>query len=109
MANYQPADLDQVFGALAHPTRRAILARLRDGDANAGELAEPFDVSLPTISKHLKTLEEADLITRHVDGRVHTLSLNPTPLREVDRWLERYAEAWRTRLDRLERHLEENP
>ena len=109
MANYQAADLDQVFGALAHPTRRAILERLRSGDASAGELAEPFDVSLPTISKHLKTLEEAELITRDVTGRVHTLSLNPAPLQEVDRWLERYAEAWRTRLDRLERYLEENP
>jgi DNA-binding transcriptional ArsR family regulator len=102
-------ELDDVFGALSHPTRRAILARLRDRDATAGELAAPFDVSLPTISKHLKTLEDADLITRRVEGRVHTLALNPKPLQDVVRWLEPYAEAWRKRLDRLDTYLEENP
>lgn len=109
MTNYQMPVLDDVFGALAHPTRRAILAQLRERDATAGELAEPFDVSLPTISKHLKVLEDAELITRRVEGRVHTLSLDPKPLQEVERWLERYAEAWRKRLDRLDTYLEENP
>lgn len=109
MANYPSRDLDDVFGALAHPTRRAILARLHEGSASAGELAEPFDVSLPTISKHLRVLEAANLIERRVDGRVHTLSLNDEPLQEVDRWLERYAAGWRKRLDRLDTYLEENP
>lgn len=109
MANYLMPALDDVFAALSHPTRRAILAQLRERDATAGELAEPFSVSLPTISKHLRSLEDADLITRCVEGRVHTLSLNPKPLQEVERWLERYAEAWRKRLDRLDTYLEENP
>lgn len=106
MAN-QLVGLDRVFGALAHPTRRAILARLRDGSATAGELAEPFDVSLPTISNHLRALERADLITRTVHGRVHNLSLNPEALQEVERWLDDYRKAWTKRLDRLEAYLED--
>jgi DNA-binding transcriptional ArsR family regulator len=102
-------DLTSVFAALAHPTRRGILAALARGEASAGELAAPFDVSLPAISRHLKTLEDAALVTREVRGRTHVLRLNPRPLQEVDGWLEPYRQAWETRLDRLDTYLEENP
>ncbi|MEX2501980.1 MAG: metalloregulator ArsR/SmtB family transcription factor [Trueperaceae bacterium] len=109
MVNDVPRSLDTVFAALAHPTRRAILGALARGPASAGGLAGPFDVSLPAISRHLKVLERAELVTRTVDGRKHVLQFAPRALQEVDDWLEPYREAWETRLDRLDGYLEENP
>ena len=82
--------LDGIFGALADRTRRAMLARLHDGPATVGELAAPFAMSLPAVSRHLKVLERERLVVRDVEGRVHRCSLGTAPLREVERWLERY-------------------
>jgi DNA-binding transcriptional ArsR family regulator len=82
--------LDGIFGALADRTRRAMLARLRDGPATVSELAAPFAMSLPAVSRHLRVLERERLVVRDVEGRVHRCSLGTAPLREVERWLERY-------------------
>ncbi len=97
--------LDRTFAALADPTRRAILARLATGEASVTELAEPFEMSLPAVSKHLKVLERAGLVRRRVQGREHVLRLEPGPLREASRWLEHYRTFWDARLDALEAML----
>ncbi|MCD0448261.1 metalloregulator ArsR/SmtB family transcription factor [Actinocorallia sp. API 0066] len=97
--------LSTIFAALADPTRRAILARLAEGDATVSELAEPFAISLPAISRHLKVLEQAGLITRSRNAQWRTSSLNPEPLREVQGWMERYRRFWDVNLDRLDAHL----
>lgn len=102
-----PASLDTLFAALAHPTRRAIAERLARGSATAGELAEPFDVSLPAISRHLRTLEASGLVVRRRRGRQHVLSLDAASLDEAERWLQRMRAFWNARLDALARHLEE--
>jgi DNA-binding transcriptional ArsR family regulator len=103
-----PADrLSTTFAALADPTRRAILARLALGDTSVTELAEPFDMSLPAISKHLKVLERAGLITRGREAQWRPCRIEPGALRGVDDWLERYRRLWEERLDRLELYLEE--
>jgi DNA-binding transcriptional ArsR family regulator len=103
--------LDVVFGALADPTRRAVLARLREGDASVGELAHPFGMSLPGFMKHLGILEDAGLIERHKVGRVVNCRLTATALKEAREWLDRYEAFWNARLDRLEAFLQrkENP
>ena len=98
--------LDQVYGAIADPTRRAILAALANGDANVGTLVERFDLSFNGVSKHVKVLERAGLVERTVVGREHRLRLNPKPLREAARWLEHYREFWEMRLDALEAFFE---
>ncbi|GAA3202290.1 metalloregulator ArsR/SmtB family transcription factor [Actinocorallia longicatena] len=97
--------LSVIFAALADPTRRAILARLADGDATVSELAEPFEISLPAISRHLKVLEQAGLITRSRSAQWRSSSLNPEPLREIEGWMERYRRFWDVNLDRLDAHL----
>jgi DNA-binding transcriptional ArsR family regulator len=103
-----PADrLSSTFAALADPTRRAILARLALGDTSVTELAEPFDMSLPAISKHLKVLERAGLITRGREAQWRPCRIEPDALRGVDDWLERYRRLWEERLDRLEDYLHE--
>src|SRR5690348_4265726 len=94
--------LDTVFGALADPTRRAVLAALRDGERSIGALAAPFDMSLPGFIKHLAILEEAGLIERHKTGRVVNCRLKGLALKEARDWLDRYEEFWNARLDRLE-------
>lgn len=99
--------LSATLGALADPTRRAILARLSQGEASVTELAEPFDMSLPAVSKHLKVLEKAGLITRGREAQWRPCRLDPAPLREVSEWLEHYARFWSQGLDRLEGLLEE--
>jgi DNA-binding transcriptional ArsR family regulator len=86
--------LDATFAALADPTRRAILARLASGEANVAELAEPFAMSQPAISKHLKVLERAGLITRGVDAQRRPRRLEARPLAEANEWIERYKEFW---------------
>lgn len=97
--------LSMIFSALADPTRRAILARLTEGDATVNELAEPFEISLPAISRHLKVLEQAGLITRSRNAQWRSSSLNPEPLKEVESWMEMYRRFWDVNLDRLEAHL----
>jgi len=97
--------LDQVYGALADPTRRAILAALAEGEMNVGSLAERFPISLNGVSKHVKVLERAGLVERTVHGREHRLRLNPGPLREASAWLEHYRTFWDARLGTLEAFL----
>src|SRR3954467_1156180 len=94
--------LDAAFAALADPTRRAIVARLAKGEASVMELAEPFDMSQPAISKHLKVLERAGLISRGRDAQRRPCRLEAAPLREVTDWLERYREQWEQRFQRLD-------
>jgi DNA-binding transcriptional ArsR family regulator len=97
--------LSEIFAALADPTRRAILARLAESDATVNQLAEPFEISLPAVSRHLKVLERAGLITRTRSAQWRTSSLNAEPLREATAWMERYRMFWDTNLDRLDAHL----
>jgi DNA-binding transcriptional ArsR family regulator len=99
--------LDRTFGALSDPTRRAILARLAKGEASVTELAEPFEMSLPAVSKHLKVLERAGLITRSRAAQWRPCRIEPGALRGVDDWLERYRRLWEERLDRLDAYLQE--
>lgn len=97
--------LSSTFAALADPTRRAILGRLAQGEASVTELAEPFDMSLPAVSKHLKVLERAGLISRGRDAQWRPCRLEAAPLREVDDWVERYRSFWEQSFDRLEDYL----
>jgi DNA-binding transcriptional ArsR family regulator len=97
--------LSQTMAALADPTRRAILARLAIGEATVNELAAPFDISLPAVSKHLKVLERANLITRSRSAQWRPCRLEPEPLKAVDGWLGDYRKLWEHRLDRLETYL----
>src|SRR2546421_12010398 len=99
--------LDGVFAALADPTRRAILARLASGEASVNELAAPFDMSQPAISKHLKVLERAGLISRGRDAQRRPRRLEPQPLAEATEWLERYRAAWGSHFQRLDTLLNE--
>ena len=106
--NKVPTDqLSDTFAALADPTRRAILARLAEGDATVKELAEPFSVSLPAISRHLKVLERAGLITRSRDAKKRPCSLRAAALDDVTRWAEHTRRAWEERLDRLAEYLKQ--
>jgi len=95
-------DLDQVLVAIADPTRRAILDRLARGSARVTDVAEPFDMSLAAVSKHVQMLERVGLVRRVRRGREHTLTLDARPLRQVARWTSRYERFWTERLDRLE-------
>jgi DNA-binding transcriptional ArsR family regulator len=97
--------LNNVFGAIADPTRRAILLQLGQGPARVTDVAQHFPVSLNAVSKHLIVLERAGLIRREIQGRDHLCSLNPQPLREVSAWIEQTRRFWEQRLDSLERHL----
>jgi DNA-binding transcriptional ArsR family regulator len=99
--------LSLTFGALADPTRRAILARLAKGGASVTELAKPFDMSLPAVSKHLKVLEHAGLVTRGKEAQWRPAALDAGPLKEIDAWVERYRVIWEQRLDRLDDYLKE--
>jgi DNA-binding transcriptional ArsR family regulator len=102
MVEYREDPLDVTYAALAHPVRRAVLERLRGGEARVTELAVPFAMSLAAVSKHIRVLEEARLVERAVHGREHRLALNPSPLRPAARWLDGYQAFWEDRLDRLE-------
>lgn len=105
MGEYQASQLDGVFNALCDPTRRAILARLMDTDARVTEIAAEFPISLNSISKHIRMLERAGLVTRSVQGRDHVLSLNAGPLADASEWLERYRRFWEDRLAALEKYV----
>ncbi|HVW72882.1 MAG TPA: metalloregulator ArsR/SmtB family transcription factor [Rhizomicrobium sp.] len=98
-------NLDTAYAALADPTRRAILARLAEGDATVGEIAEPFPISGPAISRHLKVLEEAQLIARTRNGQQLICRLNPQGLKTAQEWLDHYRAFWSGALDRLDAHL----
>jgi len=97
--------LSTTFAALADPTRRAILARLTDGPVSVTELAEPFDISLPAISRHLKVLERSGLITRSHEAQWRPCRLKPEPLKNAVDWLELYRRSWEESLDRLDDYL----
>lgn len=98
--------LDRIFHALSDRTRRRLLSALSAGDASISELAEPFDMSFPAVSKHIRVLEQARLVERAVDGRVHRCSLAAAPLREVERWIDAYRTFWEGSLDSLARFVE---
>src|SRR5215217_550029 len=102
-----PDHLSVTLAALADPTRRAILARLADGETSVTELAEPFDMSLPGVTKHLKVLERAGLITRGREAQWRPCRLEAKPLREVADWIAQYRQFWEARFDRLESYLGE--
>ena len=102
-----PDTLSTTFAALADPTRRAILARLTSGVASVTELAEPFEISLPAVSKHLKVLERAGLIARGRKAQWRPCRLNAGPLKDADDWLERYRRFWEESFDRLDEYLGE--
>jgi DNA-binding transcriptional ArsR family regulator len=99
--------LDRTFGALADPTRRAILARLARGEASVTELAEPFEMSLPAVSKHLKVLERAGLVSRGRERQWRPARLRAIPIKEVAEWTDRYRRFWDERYDRLDEYLDE--
>ena len=99
--------LDRTFAALADPTRRAILARLTKGEASVTKLAEPFEMSLPAVSKHLKVLERAGLIARGRERQWRPARLDAAPLKEVAEWTERYRHFWEESYDRLDEYLDE--
>ena len=102
----KPDLLSVKLQALSDPTRRAILATLRAGEATVNELASPFNMSLPAISKHIKVLEKAGLITRSRSAQQRPCQLSPEGLREVDDWMQAYRDIWMDRLDRLESYLQ---
>jgi DNA-binding transcriptional ArsR family regulator len=104
MVKYE-SQLDAVFMALAHPARRGMLARLGRGEATVGELAQPLDMSLPAVTKHLKVLERAQLISRSKNAQWRPCQLEEAPLKTASRWIEQQRKVWDSRLDRLERHL----
>jgi DNA-binding transcriptional ArsR family regulator len=105
MGEYQSSRLDGVFNALCDPTRRAILSRLTGTDARVTEIAAQFPISLNSISKHIRMLERAGLVTRSVQGRDHVLSLNAGPLADAAEWIEHYRRFWEGRLDALEKYV----
>jgi DNA-binding transcriptional ArsR family regulator len=102
-----PDHLSATFAALADPTRRAILARVATGETSVGELAEPFNMSLPAISKHLKVLERAGLITRGRDAQRRPCRLEAEPLKQAAHWINEYRQHWEQQLDRLNEYLHE--
>lgn len=108
MVKYSTSSLDATFSALADPTRRTILARLTRGEASVTELAEPFDVSLPAISKHLRVLERAGLLIAQKDGRVRRCRLAAEPMRAAAEWITAYRHFWEERLDALAEYLYES-
>jgi DNA-binding transcriptional ArsR family regulator len=97
--------LSQTFAALANSTRRAILARLAEGEATVNELAEPFNMSLPAISKHIKVLERAGLITQGQKAQYRPCTIDVTPLQEISNWTEQYRHIWEARFDRMDDYI----
>jgi len=99
--------LDETFAALANSTRRAILARLTEGEANVNQLAEPFKLSLPAVSKHLKVLERAGLIVRSQRAQFRPCTLDAAPLQEISTWAEQYRPIWEARFERMDTYLQQ--
>jgi len=108
MVEYSDAEMDRTLAALADPTRRAILAQLTAGDARVGDVAEPFEMSLNAVSKHLKVLEGAGLVRRDVRGREHWVSFDGAPLTAASDWIDHYRKFWEGRLDALAEFLRNN-
>jgi DNA-binding transcriptional ArsR family regulator len=108
MVNDSSQRLDAVFHAFADPTRRGILARLAQGEASGTELARPFAISVPAISKHLRVLERAALIVRRKEGRVHRFRLNGPAMREAAHWMDQYRRFWESQFDELTAYLAES-
>lgn len=108
MVKYTSVSLDKIFSALSDPTRRAIVEKLAKVESSVTELAEPFDISLPAISKHLDILEDAGLILRTKDGRIHRCTLRGTPIQHAIEWLERYHSFWNEKFHRLDAFLEKS-
>ena len=106
MVKYQRRELDTTFGALADATRRGILEQLAGGESSVTELAQPFDISLPAISKHLRVLERAGLLNQEKDGRVRRCRLDAGPMKEASDWISRYQRFWEQQLDSLASYLE---
>ena len=107
MVKRHPRLLNRTFAALADPTRRRILEHLAQGDRCVTDLAKPYRMSLPAVSKHLRALERAGLIRRQRRGRVHQLKLEAAPLREAQQWIEYYRRFWEANLDRLDDYLKQ--
>ncbi len=108
MVNYSsPATLDATFAALSDPTRRAMVERLARGEATVGTLAEPFDVSLPAISKHLRVLERAGLVAQEKDGRSRRCRLEVGPMKQASDWIAQHGRFWDQQLDALAEYLED--
>ena len=105
MVKYNLSSLDTTFAALSDPTRRAILAQLAHGEASVTELAEPFNISLPAISKHLRVLEQAGLLIREKDGRMRRCRLVVKPLKEASQWISHYQEFWEEQFEALTEYL----
>ena len=97
--------LDQIFAALANTTRRQILARLAEGDATVNQLAEPFQMSLPAISKHIKVLERAGLIVQSQQAQYRPCTIDVAPLKEISRWTDQYRHIWETSFDRMDSYI----
>ncbi|MFN3352029.1 MAG: ArsR/SmtB family transcription factor [Brevundimonas sp.] len=100
------ANLDAIFSALGDPTRRAIVARLTTGPCSVSTLSQPFDISLPSLLKHVRVLEASGLVRSEKAGRVRTCRLDPDALRATDAWLQQHLREWEERLDRMEAHIE---
>ncbi|MBB5035585.1 ArsR/SmtB family transcription factor [Prosthecobacter vanneervenii] len=105
----KPMLLDLVFAALSDATRRGLLTRLIDGEATVGELAEPLQMSLPAVSKHLRVLEDAGLLRRRINGRTHYITANPKPLHEAVNWIERHRQMWEGSFDKPASLVERAP
>jgi DNA-binding transcriptional ArsR family regulator len=108
MVKHLGAALDATFAALSDATRRGILARLALGETSVSELAAPYEMSLPAVSKHLRVLERARLVKRRKDGRVHRCKLAPEPMKGAAEWIAHYRQFWEAQFDALERYLEES-
>jgi DNA-binding transcriptional ArsR family regulator len=108
MVNYETGALDATFAALSDPTRRAMLARLAQGESSIVELAQPFAVSLPAVLKHVRVLENAGLLERQKSGRVNRCRLQPAPMRVAGAWIEQYRQFWETQFETLARILEKS-
>jgi DNA-binding transcriptional ArsR family regulator len=108
MVKHSQLALDTTFGALSDATRRGMLARLASGDSSVSELAAPYEMSLPAVSKHLRVLETAGLVVRHKDGRVHRCRLIAEPMKDAAEWIEHYRKFWEHQFDNLARYLEES-
>jgi len=108
MVNSRTQQLDETFFALSDPTRRAIIARLAGGESSVAELAEPFQISAPAISKHLRVLERAGLLAQQRDGRARRCQLTAKPLQEAAEWVEGYRQFWGGQLDSLAEYLKKN-
>jgi len=107
MVKYEDKLLDRTFAALADPTRRRILEHLAGGDRCVTDLARPHHMSLPAVSKHLRVLENAGLVRRRRDGRVHRLKLEAKPMQQAQAWIEEYRKFWETSFDRLDEYLKQ--